>query len=319
MQEEVRRFAGRGVTPAGPDTSAARFDLAILYDPKEVDSPSNERAVRQFIVAARQFGIDAETIDERDYARLGEYDALFIRQTTAVSHHTYRFARRAELLGLPVIDTPTAILRATNKVYQAELFARHGIPTPKTYILHRGNAEEVLAELSLPLVLKRPDSSFSMGVKRVETIESFHEVARQALRASDLIVAQEFVPSAFDWRIGVLDGEFLFGCRYFMAPGHWQIQKTGAGRWRRYGGVEALPPEQIPEPARELGVRAARLLGEGLFGVDIKQLDDRFVVMEVNDNPNIDAGCEDGYLGEEIYRRIMAAFLRRLQSRVMEA
>ena len=40
---------------------------------------------------------------------------------------------------------------------------------------------------------------------------------------------------------------------------------------------------------------------------------DRLVVIEVNDNPSIDAGVEDAYLGEDLYRRIMGEFLRRME------
>ena len=45
--------------------------------------------------AAESLAIRPELIDRDDYGRLAEFDALFIRETTYVNHHTYRFARRA--------------------------------------------------------------------------------------------------------------------------------------------------------------------------------------------------------------------------------
>lgn len=39
----------------------------------------------------------------------------------------------------------------------------------------------------------------------------------------------------------------------------------------------------------------------------------KVLVIEVNDNPNIDAGVEDGQLGDELYRRILQAFVQRLE------
>jgi glutathione synthase/RimK-type ligase-like ATP-grasp enzyme len=39
------------------------------------------------------------------------------------------------------------------------------------------------------------------------------------------------------------------------------------------------------------------------------------VVIEVNDNPNIDAGVEDAWLGEDLYRQVMLEFLRRLEAK----
>src|SRR5690606_8852706 len=155
---------------------------------------------------ARAEGIDAEVIGKTDYPRLAEYDALFIRETTNVNHHTYRFARRAASEGMVVIDDPESILRCTNKVYLAELLGRHGIPAPETMVLHKGNLEQAIERLGLPCVLKQPDSSFSQGVKKVATAAELAEEGERMLSTSELIIGQTFTPTEFDWRVGVLDG-----------------------------------------------------------------------------------------------------------------
>ena len=49
--------------------------------------------------------------------------------------------------------------------------------------------------------------------------------------------------------------------------------------------------------------------------MDLKQSGDRVAVIEVNDNPNVDAGIEDRFLGEELYQIIMQEFLSRLEAR----
>ena len=82
----------------------------------------------KFEKAAEAVGLDVEFITRDDYGRLAEFDALFIRETTVVNHHTYRFARRAAAEGLVVIDDPDSILKCTNKVYLAELLTRHDLP-----------------------------------------------------------------------------------------------------------------------------------------------------------------------------------------------
>ena len=56
-------------------------------------------------------------------------------------------------------------------------------------------------------------------------------------------------------------------------------------------------------------------MGDGFYGVDLKMRDGRVFVVEVNDNPNLDAGYEDRIGGKEIYRKIMAVFLARMESR----
>ena len=116
----------------------------------------------------------------------------------------------AEAEGLVVMDDPESIVRCTNKVYQAELFAKHGIPCPKTLIVHKDNRDEVGKALGFPCVLKRPDSSFSAGVEKAENQAELEKHLDAFFDKSELVVAQEFVPSSFDWRIGVLDGAGRF-------------------------------------------------------------------------------------------------------------
>jgi glutathione synthase/RimK-type ligase-like ATP-grasp enzyme len=292
-----------------------RYDLAILCASDDPEPPSDEKAIKRFVRAAESMGMDTELIDRDDYARLAEFDALFIRDTTYVNHYTYRFARRAASEGLVVIDDPESIVKCTNKVYLAELMAHHGVPIPQTIVVHRDNLDSIPTELGFPCVLKKPDSAFSQGVVKVENDEELQVQLKLLLDESELIVAQEFLPTTFDWRIGILDRQPLYACKYYMAPNHWQIvQRDGQGH-RRYGKWETLPVELAPAKAVRAALRAANLIGNGLYGVDVKQSGDQFYVIEVNDNPNIDSGVEDSVLKQELYRRIMSVFLRRIEQR----
>jgi glutathione synthase/RimK-type ligase-like ATP-grasp enzyme len=131
---------------------------------------------------------------------------------------------------------------------------------------------------------------------------------------SDLVIAQEWLPTAFDWRVGVFDRRPLYVCKYFMAKGHWQVVKRESGR-KFEGSTVALSVGEAPEVVIRTAVRAANLIGDGLYGVDLKQDGQQCYVMEVNDNPNIDAGNEDGVLKDALYREIMGVFMRRVQER----
>ncbi len=295
----------------------ARFDLAILVDPEERHSPSEPAAIRRFVKAAESLGMSASIIDRHDYGRIGEYDGLFIRATTQVDHYTYRFARRAEAEGLVVIDDPESIVRCSNKVYQAEIFEKHKIPCPKTLIAHRDNAHEIGKQLGFPCVLKQPDSSFSTGVVKAKTEEELKAHLDAFFETSELVVAQEFLQSTFDWRVGIIDQKPLFVCKYYMARGHWQIRKA-QGSGSSFGKVETLAVEDAPAEAVSVALAAANLIGRGLYGVDVKEVDGRFVVIEINDNPNVDVGCEDKLLKGELYKIIMGTFYSRLEARVKE-
>jgi len=129
--------------PPSPRRNAARFDLAILHSPTEIHPPSDAKALKKFMRAAESMSLSPELITKDDYGRLAEFDALFIRETTSVNHHTYRFARRAQAEGLVVVDDPDSIVRCTNKVYLAERLERFRIRTPRTRIVNRDNLENV--------------------------------------------------------------------------------------------------------------------------------------------------------------------------------
>ncbi len=313
--EEAQKFfrgARRGVGRKAP----ARYDLAILVSPGEPEPPSDGKALRRFVKAAEKVGLKTELIGKEDFSRLAEFDALFIRETTSVNHHTYRFARKAAAEGMVVVDDPESILKCTNKVFLAELLERNKVSIPKTMIVHRGNKDAVAGELGLPCILKQPDSSFSRGVVKVEREEDLRETVGALLERSGLVIAQEFVSTPFDWRVGIFDRQPLYACRYYMARRHWQILKRDVnGLKRDEGKVETLPVEHLPDPVLRAALKAANLIGDGLYGVDLKQVGKHVLVMEVNENPNIDAGVEDRVLKEEIYLRIMRVFLRRIEQR----
>ncbi len=312
-EEAAREFFAARHSPSRRRKAQARFDLAILRDESDEEPASDARAIKRFIKAGEAVGFAVETIGRNEFARIPQFDALFIRDTTAVNHYTYRFARAAKAAGLVVVDEPESILRCMNKVYLAELMQRNRIPTPRTLIVGRSEANTIEAVLGLPCVLKQPDSAFSRGVLKVETSEQLRAELDRLFEKSALVIAQEFRPSEFDWRIGVLDGHPLYACRYYMARRHWQIINRAGERGSKYGRFDTLPVAQVPTHVVRAAVKAASLYGDALFGVDLKEDDRGVCVIEVNENPSIDAGVEDAVLKDELYLRIMRWFMARVE------
>jgi len=289
------------------------YDLAILVNPKEEFPPSDAKAIQRFIKSAESLGFYTELITREDYSRLNEFDALFIRETTGVNHHTYRFARRAMAEGLVVIDDPESILKCTNKVYLAELLNRHQIPAPETLIISSESAQIAADKLGFPCILKQPDSSFSQGVVKADNQESYERLTKQLLQKSDLLIVQSFIPTEFDWRIGVLNNKPIYACRYHMARKHWQIYKrTGDGKTQA-GNSDTIPLNEVPKNVLEIALKAASLIGNGLYGVDLKETGGEVYVIEINDNPSIDSGFEDTLLKDQLYDLIMNDIMRRIE------
>ena len=131
---------------------------------------------------------------------------------------------------------------------------------------------------------------------------------------SELLIAQEFLPTPFDWRVGIIDGQVLYVCKYFMAAAHWQIVNWNSEKNLQEGDVECIAVDQAPSGLLKTALKATGLIGKSLYGVDMKEVEGKFYVIEVNDNPNIDSGIEDKILKEKLYSTIMDVFLNKIKS-----
>jgi len=298
-------------------TPQPRYSLAILCNPREKLPPSNPSAIRRFVKAATALGVEAEIISPADYSRLMEFDFLLLRETTRLNNHTMRFATRAEREGLIVLDHPDSIRRCCNKVFLEELLKKNGVPTPPTRLLLRNQLKDSAKSTSYPCVLKIPEGSFSLGVYKITTPEELFARATELFKVSDIIVLQAYTPTVFDWRIGVLEGEPLYACRYYMSKDHWQIYNhTASKKADRDGAFDCVPLDQVPPIVLQASLRACQLVGPGIYGVDLKEMDDGSVyVIEVNDNPSIDGGIEDQIEGDAIYHRIIRYFIDQMENR----
>jgi glutathione synthase/RimK-type ligase-like ATP-grasp enzyme len=294
--------------------TVAKYSLAVLHDPQEELPPSSVETLRYFEKFADRLSVEVELITKRQLAELAEFDGLFIRATTSIDNYTYRFARRALQEGMPVIDDPVSMIRCTNKVYLHELMEAHGVPIPPTVMLaEEEDLQKAAQTLGWPMVVKIPDGSFSRGVHKVENFEALRKLTQELFEDTDLLLAQKFMPTDFDWRVGVLDGEPLFVCQYQMARGHWQIIKHGPNGAKE-GGFRTFALADAPPKVIDIALRAARAIGSGLYGVDLKETGDSVAVIEVNDNPNVEHGVEDLVGKDEVWTRILQWFIKRIDA-----
>jgi len=320
LTAQERRLFDKRIEAQRFPLAARHFDnrrlvrIACLFDPNDPFRPSDVETLEKLERAALRRGVLFESISKGDLARLPEYDALLIRTVTAIGNESFLFAQRAESLGIPVIDDPQSIVRCSNKVYLHELFQREGIPTPPTRIISRRTKYEEMEQLGLPLIVKLPQGTFSAAVKKANDREDLRRILSEMFKESPLLIVQSFVPTAFDWRICVLDGKILFICKYHQAKGHWQIARKFESGFTRFGKVEAVAARSAPAAVKRMALESAALIGNGLYGVDIKVTETGPAVIEINDNPNIDTGYEDAVAKDRVNDKIIDALLRRIRT-----
>jgi len=283
-------------------------NIACFVERYTVSRAEELTALANFKLAAHQLGHQLDFVFRKDIARIPSFDALFIRSLTDPLNAAYVASRTAELHGMPVIDDPDSIIICCDKINMYMHLMKAGVPIPDTRFLAKGELdrrtiESMFDELGTPLILKAPHTSFSLHVDKVDTVAAFQEVAKRYYRRADEIVVQRFVPSRFDWRVTTLNGEVLFVCKYVMPGDSWKLQRLDNGHveWAK---IEAVDMHEVDPRLLEVGLAASRAIGRGLYGVDIKQVGEDYIVIEVNDNPNIDAGGEDAK-NPEVYGRII--------------
>lgn len=264
-----------------------------------------------YIEQAPLHGHVAEVVDVAAFERIPEFDAVFLRLDTNVLGLSLAASRYAWALGKRVVDDPRSIITCMNKAHVHGLLENAGLPTPDTVLLTRAgydslDADALFEELGSPIVCKAPSGAFSSAVERAADPAALEEVVGRFAARSDVVLLQRYMPSTFDWRVGILCGRAIYAARYHIPKGAWRIHDRPEGEQRKqWARVERIALKDVPSTVMEIAMASAESVGHGLYGVDLKQTEDgRVVVIEVNDNPNIDW---DGELpaGSPIFGKIL--------------
>ena len=282
--------------------------LGIFVNRQTLSSSEQLTAVVKCRDVAESMGHTAEFIFPVDIKKIPRLDALFIRANTDPMNITYVAARMAQMYGVPVIDDPSSIQICADKINMYMHLMKKNVSMPRTKFLKKKELDEVLAaqlfeELGMPLVLKEPSTSFSVRVEKVSSVSELLKIARRFFKLSDWIVVQEYIESRFDWRVGVINGQLLYACRYIIPSETFKIQASVNGHIV-YCDVESVPADQVPPEVIELGREAGNAIGKGMYGVDIKESNGKLYVIEVNDNPSLEGGEDAHY--PDMFQKIIS-------------
>jgi glutathione synthase/RimK-type ligase-like ATP-grasp enzyme len=283
--------------------------IAIFTERYTIRRAVELTALTNYRIAAAKLGHDCDFIFRSEILNIPRYDGLLIRALTDPLNTSYVAARLAEAHGLRVIDEPDSILVCCDKVNMYQHLMRANVPMPETCFLTEDEvtveqARELFEEFGSPLVLKAPNSSFSMYVEKAHDEGSFVKTGKRFLRRAERLVVQQYLPSSFDWRVVILGGKVLFVVKYVMSPGAWRIHDRDDSGRPNLCTVQSVEKSQVDPRLIQIALKAGAAIGSSFYGIDIKELDDGFMVIEVNDNPTIDAGSED-LNNPEVYRNVI--------------
>lgn len=288
-------------------------NLGVFVDRQTLGNADQLNSLVKLRDAAEGLGHLVYFLFPVDIKKIPAMDALFIRSRTDPMNVSFVASRMAEIHGIPVIDDPDSIQICSDKVNMYLHLMKRNVRIPATTFVrkHEVNGrktQELFDSLGSPLVLKEPSTSFSARVEKVCSEQEFIRIAKRFMKLSDWIVVQQYIPSEFDWRIGVLDGDVLYACKYIIPSETFKIQATVNGQ-TVYCAVKSIPLNQVPSMVIDCALAAGRAIGNGLYGVDLKEFNHSAYVIEVNDNPSLEGGEDECY--PDIYARIISRLIRR--------
>jgi glutathione synthase/RimK-type ligase-like ATP-grasp enzyme len=265
------------------------------------------QALDRFKETAEAKGHGFDFIYKKDLNRIPEFDAIFIRANTDPMNTAYVVSRLADSMGKVVIDDPHSIRTCSSKVVLDGLFKQNDIPSPKSLLFggdySPANLGQIFECLRFPIVVKAPYTKFSSHVEKAHDEAEFREITSRYLKNATPIVLQEFMPTSFDWRVGVLDNHVLYLCKYLMPRGGWKVKSVVDGK-HVWGDTVPIFRKNIPKKLEELAIKVSRCVGDGLYGLDVKEVGGEYYCIEINDNPSFYAGLEDGK-DRDLYERII--------------
>jgi len=255
-------------------------------------------STRRLVEAARERGHEVRVLDVlRCYMNItslkpeihykGEnldgFDAVIPRIGASVTFYGTAVLRQFEMMGVYPLNESVAITRSRDKLRSLQLLARKGVGLPVTGFAHSPDDVQDLIKMvgGAPLVIKLLEGTQGIGVVLAETQKAGESVieAFMGLRAN--ILVQEFIKEAggADIRCLVIGDKVVAAMR--------RQAKEGEFRSNLHRGGTAELVRITPEE-RSTAVRAARIMGLNVAGVDILRSNHGPVVMEVNSSPGLE-------------------------------
>ena len=255
-------------------------------------------STRRLMKAARDRGHEARVIDpQHSYMSVstarpaiyykGEeltgFDAVIPRIGASITFYGTAVLRQFEMLGVYPVNESVAISRARDKLRSLQLLARKGIGLPVTGLAH--SPDDIQHVISMvggaPLVLKLIEGTQGIGVVLAETPKAAESVIDAFLGLKANILIQEYIREArgADIRAFVIGDKVVAAMKRQAREGEFRSNLHRGGS----GSIAKLTPEE-----RSTAVRAARVIGLNVAGVDILRSNHGPVVLEVNSSPGLE-------------------------------
>lgn len=266
--------------------------IAILSRNKKLYS------TRRLVEAAETHGHEVKVIDVlRCYMNItslnptihykGEvlepFDAVIPRIGASVTFYGTAVLRQFEMMNVYPLNESVAVTRSRDKLRSAQLLARKGVGMPVTGFAHNpDDIQDLLKAVGeAPTVIKLLEGTQGIGVVLAETNKAAESVIQAFMGLKANIMVQEFIKEAggSDIRCFVVGDKVVAAMKRQGPEGEFRSNLHRGGS----ASLVRLTPSE-----RATAVRAAKIMGLGVCGVDLLRSNHGPVVMEVNSSPGLE-------------------------------
>ena len=268
---------------------------------------ANLYSSRRLIEAAEERGHEVQVIDVlRAYMNitshrpsihykgeeLDDFDVVIPRIGASVTFYGASVLRQFEMMGVFPLNESVAITRSRDKLRSLQLLSREGIGLPVTgYASKPDDIKDMIKMVGgAPLVIKLLEGTQGIGVVLAETQKAAESVIEGFMGVKANILVQEYISEAngADIRCFVIGGKVVAAIKRQAVKGEFR------SNLHRGGSAEVV---KITPEERSTVVRAAKIMGLNVAGVDILRSNHGPLVMEVNSSPGLEgiekATCKD--------------------------
>lgn len=229
---------------------------------------------------------------------LTDIDAVIPRIGASVTFYGTAVVRQFEMMKVFTAVESQALMRSRDKLRSLQVLSRAGLGLPKTvFTNYSKNVKDVIDSVGgTPIVIKLLEGTQGLGVVLAENDNAATSVLEAFNGLQARVIAQEFIKEAkgADIRVFVVDGVVVGAMKRQGKKGEFR------SNLHRGGSAEII---QLSEDEENAALKAARVMGLGIAGVDLLQSDRGPLILEVNSSPGLE-GIEKA-TGVDIAKKII--------------
>lgn len=230
--------------------------------------------------------------------KLEDVDAVIPRIGASVTFFGTAVVRQFEMMKVFTAIESQALVRSRDKLRSLQILSRAGLGLPKTvFTNYSRNVKDIIQSVGgAPLVIKVLEGTQGLGVVLAETDNAAESVIEAFNGLKARVIVQEFIKESkgSDIRAFVVDGVVIGAMKRQGKKGEFR------SNLHRGGTAEII---ELTEDEENAALKAARVMGLGVAGVDMLQSNHGPLILEVNSSPGLE-GIETA-TGKDIAKSII--------------